>query len=125
MVPRERKRRDPVSDAHGSSTEVGKPPRVEGEPRTAEKKPTMKKMELPSTVSLLLSGFDKWVVQSKPCCEDASRVLRCLQRASMQTKSVSSQTVPSIPVLLQNERYGRTGVRAFNISSMPTDALLF
>ena len=89
------------------------------------KKPTVKKMDLPSTVSLLLSGFDKWVVQSKPCCEDASRVLRCLQRAAMQTKSVSSQTVPSIPVLLQNERYGRTGVRAFNISSMPTDALLF
>jgi hypothetical protein len=82
-------------------------------------------MDLPSTVALLLNGFDKWVVETKPCCEDASRVLRCLQRAATQTKSVSSQTVPSIPVLLQSERYGRTGVRSFNISSMPTDALLF
>ena len=85
----------------------------------------LKEMDLPSNVALLLSGFDKWVVQSKPCCEEASRVLRCLQRSAMQTKRVSAQTVPSIPVLLQSERYGRTGLRAFNISTMPTDALLF
>jgi hypothetical protein len=82
-------------------------------------------MELPSTVALLLRGFDKWVVQSKPCCEEATRVLRCLQRSATQTKSVSNQTVPSIPVLLQSERYGRAGTRTFNISQMPSEALLF
>jgi len=84
-----------------------------------------KQMDLPSSVALLLRGFDRWVVEAKPSCEDATRVLRCLQRAAAQTKRVSGQTVPSIPVLLQSERFGRPDTRSFAMSSLPTDALLF
>jgi len=82
-------------------------------------------MDMPTSMTLLLSGFDKWVVESKPCCEDAARVLRCLQRSSSQTKRVSIQTIPSIPVLLQKEKFGRPGTWSFKLSSLPTDTLLF
>ena len=82
-------------------------------------------MDLPSSVALLLRGFDRWVVEAKPSCEDATRVLRCLQRAAAQTKRVGGQTVPSIPVLLQSERFGRPDARHFAVSSLPTDTLLF
>lgn len=82
-------------------------------------------MDLPSSVALLLRGFDRWVVEHKPSCEEASKVLRCLQRSTVQTKRVSSQTVPSIPVLLQSERFGRSSARPFSVSTLPTDTLLF
>ena len=82
-------------------------------------------MDLPSSVTLLLRGFDRWVVEARPTCEEASRVLRCLQRSSTQTRRVSIQTVPSIPVLLQNERFGRPSNGAFTVSALPMDALLF
>jgi len=82
-------------------------------------------MELPSSVGLLLRGFDRWVVETRPSCEVASRVLRCLQRASSQMRCIGAQSVPSIPILLQTERFGRTSPGAFQISTLPMDALLF
>jgi len=75
-------------------------------------------------MALLLRGFDRWVVEARPTCEEATRVLRCLQRVATQAKSVQSQTILSIPVLMQREKYGRIGMRV-NVSSMPSDSLLF
>ncbi len=75
-------------------------------------------------MALLLRGFDRWVVETRPSCEEATRVLRCLQRVAAQSKSVSAQAIPSIPVLLQREKYGRVG-SGVSVTAMPSDALLF
>jgi hypothetical protein len=82
-------------------------------------------MELPSNTALLLRGFDTWVVDAHPTCDDASRVLRCLQRALSQTKAASHPMIPSIPVLLRHERFGRPVGGSFQITTLPMDTLLF
>lgn len=80
--------------------------------------------DMPSSVSLLLRGYDVWVLNTKPNCEVATRVLRALQRAATQTKCVREQ-VPSIPMLMRAERYGRSTGGAFQVTTLPTNTLLF
>lgn len=81
-------------------------------------------MDIPSSLSLLLRGYDQWVIKAKPSCEDATRVLRALQRAAAQTKCVRDQ-VPSIPLLMRAERFGRSTDGPFRVSALPADVLLF
>jgi hypothetical protein len=81
-------------------------------------------MEMPSTLAVLLQGYDAWVIREKPLCEDAARVLRALQRAAAQFRR-AREPVPSIPSLLKAERFGRPTSGAFQFGTLPTDALLF
>jgi len=81
-------------------------------------------MELPSSLGLLLRGFDAWVLKDKPSCETATRTLRALQRAAAQVKTVR-EPVLSIPLMLQAERFGRPTPGGFTVGSLPTDPLLF
>lgn len=81
-------------------------------------------MEVPSSISLMLSGYDAWVLQSRPSCEEATRVLRALQRAAAQSKCVRD-LVPSIPLLMRSEQFGRNVEGSFRFSALPTNVLLF
>jgi hypothetical protein len=61
-------------------------------------------MDLPSSVAVLLQGFDAWVLAAKPSCEVASRVLHALQQTASQQRSVRD-SIDSIPVLLRKRQF--------------------
>ena len=81
-------------------------------------------MEMPSSMAVLLQGYDTWVLEAKPLCDDARKVLCSLQRAATQLQR-GRDPISSIPVLLRSERYGRSVGGGFTLASLPTDALLF
>jgi hypothetical protein len=81
-------------------------------------------MEMPSTLAVLLQGYDAWVLQQKPSCDAAASVLRSLQRAASQFKRVR-EPVPSIPALLKAEKFGRPTGGGFQLGVLPLDGLLF
>ena len=81
-------------------------------------------MDMPSSLAVMLQGYDTWVVKEKPACEDAVKVLRSLQRAATQFRR-GRDPVSSIPALLKAERFGRPTDGGFMIPTLPTDALLF
>jgi hypothetical protein len=81
-------------------------------------------MEMPSSLAVLLQGYDAWVLKEKPTCDVAASVLRSLQRAASQLKR-AREPVPSIPALLKAEKFGRPTGGGFRVGTLPMDALLF
>jgi len=79
---------------------------------------------MPSSMAVLLQGYDMWVLEAKPLCDDARKVLCALQRAATQLQR-GRDPISSIPVLLRSERYGRPISGGFTLAALPTDALLF
>ena len=62
-------------------------------------------MDMASNLSILLHGFDHWVVEAEPCCDVAAHVLRALQAAGHQ--KAASDSIMSIPVLAREQQYRR------------------
>ena len=80
-------------------------------------------MDSPSNTALLLHGFDDWVHRHQPSCEVASVVLRCLRKVICQLSGAACQKIPSIPLLIIEEWYGRKE-KTVVVSDPPGDSLL-
>jgi len=81
-------------------------------------------MDMCSNLSVLLRGFDAWVVEAKPSCDTASRVLRALQATASQQRSVR-QSISSIPVLAREEQFGKPTSSQLQLPLFQPEKFLF
>lgn len=81
-------------------------------------------MDMASNLSILLHGFDLWVVEAKPCCDVAARVLRALQTAAGHQKA-ARDSIMSIPVLAREQQYGRFVTASLQVPSFAAEKFLF
>lgn len=81
-------------------------------------------MDMSSGLSVLLRGFDAWVIEAKPSCDTASRVLRALQHVARQRESASSR-ISSIPVLAREQQFGPMSTAPLQMPAFDLDAFVF
>ena len=81
-------------------------------------------MDMQSNLALLLQGFDTWVIEAKPTCDVASRVLHALQTMASQQKSVHG-SISSIPVMNREQQYGKSSAVQLTLPAFNPEKFLF
>lgn len=78
-------------------------------------------MEMPSSLAVMLQGYDAWLLENCPPSEDAKKALISLQRAAMQMRT-GREPIASVPYLL---RRGQMVQKTFSMPALPQDKMLF